>query len=1172
MAAFRRQDPSLDDRDYRHHVQAPKRKRRWRRRLFLLLMLPVVLVAAAPTLVTKTPLLGMLLERAIPAERGSLQIARATLGWLTPLQVEGIELRDAKGATLLTLERAQGDRPLWQLVSQRGQLGTLRLRRPIVYARPRRDGSDWEDYLATWQSDSSATGESTALAVQVVVEEGAIHVEDSTTTRRWSLEQVAVQADIDTDAEQPVAVKLASTVASQRQPGSLSVEVAVDPTYQAGNAKLDTQQLPLDLVQVCCERFLPQAAFDGRLTSQLKVTWNLAESNPSVSVAGETTIDQLFASIPGLPDDEVSLARLVVPCHIEWDGTQLAIHQATLDCDAGHLEASGTLSLATLTTGNWGLLAEEEFHLVGQLDAARLATLLPKTLHLREDTSITTGRLAFGIDSQRPQGQQQWQARLEATDLALERAGQAFAWREPIQLELRAHRQDAGLQIDQLVCQSNFLQAQAQGTPEQLTAQARLDLSRAAEELGQVVDLAGWRIEGQADAQLTWQRVPQDGAFKAATSIELQAFHLAAPNQSAWREAKLRVEAQGAGQLDETGLQAVQQAQVNVTSGEDRLTAQLTAAVSDQQPTTTWPVAIELQGRIARWRARLRPWLAANDLDLDGHCTLSARLACGETELQIADADLRVRDMVFRPTAGVRIAEPAVNLQGQANWNWEQQRLTIPDCTLASNTLSARAERMTADLNPGGKLEGTISFNGALDRIEHWFTQLGPQPTWLCEGQLAGRVDLAHQSQQTTAHIELTGNNLRLRQRTRGPRGEERVQTHLREPSLQSTIVAVHNHAQDQLRLQEARLVGQALELNAQGAIGQLSTKQDLQLSGTVRYDLKKLMPWITPYVGRQIIITGQDTAQFTIAGPLGASAGESAEIPHWSKRLQIDLAAGWQTAEVYGLQVGPGRVVSRVAQGRVVVEPLNVPVSQGQLSLSSQAQLDPAPAMLYAPAGPLLTQVRLAPENCNVLLKYVAPALADATRCDGRFSVDLDGAQIPLAQPEKTDMAGRLTIHQGQVYPGPLAEQFVLLAKQIEALVHRRPLPSGADAANTSLLEIGEQTIQFRVVQGRIYHGQTIVRSGRVTIYTRGSVGFDQTLDIEAQIPIQDAWLGNNPLVASLRGMTLRVPIRGTFNKPQMDSRALAQISSQMLQGAAQKAISNEVHRQLNRLLGAPR
>ena len=74
--------------------------------------------------------------------------------------------------------------------------------------------------------------------------------------------------------------------------------------------------------------------------------------------------------------------------------------------------------------------------------------------------------------------------------------------------------------------------------------------------------------------------------------------------------------------------------------------------------------------------------------------------------------------------------------------------------------------------------------------------------------------------------------------------------------------------------------------------------------------------------------------------------------------------------------------------------------------------------------------------------------------------------------------------------------------------------------------------------------------------------------MQMVAQIPILDSWVGTSRWTQGLRGQTLQIPIGGTVSKPQVDNRALQQMSQQLVQQAAGAAINQEVQGQVQGLL----
>jgi hypothetical protein len=198
-------------------------------------------------------------------------------------------------------------------------------------------------------------------------------------------------------------------------------------------------------------------------------------------------------------------------------------------------------------------------------------------------------------------------------------------------------------------------------------------------------------------------------------------------------------------------------------------------------------------------------------------------------------------------------------------------------------------------------------------------------------------------------------------------------------------------------------------------------------------------------------------------------------------------------------------------------------------------------------------------------MLKYVAPILAGATQSEGQFSLQLDGLRMPLADSKKTDSSGKLTVHSVRVTPGPTTQPFFSLAQQIEALVKRRD-PS-ANRQPAQLLSISDQQVNFRVVDGRVHHQNIEFQVGDVVMRSQGSVGLDETIALTIQIPVQDAWVAKEPLLAGLKGQSLSVPVSGTLKRPQLDQRAIASLSGQLIQNAAGAAVGGELNKALDKI-----
>ena len=92
---------------------------------------------------------------------------------------------------------------------------------------------------------------------------------------------------------------------------------------------------------------------------------------------------------------------------------------------------------------------------------------------------------------------------------------------------------------------------------------------------------------------------------------------------------------------------------------------------------------------------------------------------------------------------------------------------------------------------------------------------------------------------------------------------------------------------------------------------------------------------------------------------------------------------------------------------------------------------------------------------------------------------------------------------------------------------------------------------------------------AGRATFYTRGSVGFDESLALTAQIPIKDQWIASRPQLAALRGYIVQIPISGTLSDPRIDQRALERLATDTLRRATGQILQDELNKGLQRWLG---
>jgi hypothetical protein len=236
-------------------------------------------------------------------------------------------------------------------------------------------------------------------------------------------------------------------------------------------------------------------------------------------------------------------------------------------------------------------------------------------------------------------------------------------------------------------------------------------------------------------------------------------------------------------------------------------------------------------------------------------------------------------------------------------------------------------------------------------------------------------------------------------------------------------------------------------------------------------------------------------------------------------------------------------------------VRPVSLDVSEGRVFLAPELRFVEKSVVVDVPPGRLVDRIRINPRMCANFLQYIAPAVAGVATAEGTFSVDLDGCRIPLGNPAAGELGGRMTVHSVEIGPGALVRELAVMLGREKAAKLKR-----------------ESVIEFRMVDGRVYHRGLELAFPDMTVRTYGSVGLDKSLAIMAEMPIPPQWKVGGLLGSALRDQTIRLPITGTLNKPKIDKQTLDQVRGQFLQKATQNMLEDELGRGLERLFRSNR
>ena len=134
----------------------------------------------------------------------------------------------------------------------------------------------------------------------------------------------------------------------------------------------------------------------------------------------------------------------------------------------------------------------------------------------------------------------------------------------------------------------------------------------------------------------------------------------------------------------------------------------------------------------------------------------------------------------------------------------------------------------------------------------------------------------------------------------------------------------------------------------------------------------------------------------------------------------------------------------------------------------------------------------------------------------------------MPLDRVRDCRLQGVLTLHTVNVGPGAWLDRFIPTIQKL--------LPS-VDASNLKIVA-HESAVHFEVANQKVHHEGLEFGMAGLTLRTSGYVGFDESLDMVAEIKLQlpESTVADRPVLRALNGRVMRLPVKGTLKHPEVD------------------------------------
>ena len=1190
--------------------QPRRRRRRWPWILLVLLLL----ILALPNLITLFGMERYAIDMATSDFKGKISIGRSSVGWFQPITLKNVSAVDEAGQPLFSAAEVRTSKRLFSFINAK-DYGHIELNQPVINLHLRPDGSNIEDALANYLTPTSTpasktdngTGNNTPTElpkVSISIIDGAAMITSSTTPEAWSIDQLNMATEVQSDTA-PVASAIECRVTSfqpdaggtqiPQSSGTLKLSAQVDAgqkqlTLNSINASVESQQLPMSIVGPLAQRFIGPTQVAGNLDSAIVAAYDLKTSSVAATVETLNLSELKFAAPELLSDDLFYLANANANGKINLSPALLSADNFKLNSDVGQVNAAGSFDLSQINQLSAGAaMPATDFQMNGKLDLAKLIKMLPNTFHTHKDLTLETGQATFQVGSQANANGRQLILNLDTANLKANRAGQAIVWNEPIRLIGNVVESNGTFALQSLQCISDFFTVNGSANLSEAVFDVNGDLSLLTDRLSDFVDMQSFAAEGILAGKFGWQlrdnsgngatleslSIAQDRPIEVIGNFQITNPVIRMPGLPDWKQNKIDMQTSASLVSMAAGSIQVNQAAVRANLGTEQFVASLAEPVADASNHPIWRFNTQATGDLGGMLRHVQNFVDLGPIRATGATNIAGVTTISGNLIDVSNLKYDLRDVAFDGFSLV-VREPQVNGDAHLTYDLNTGTVDLKNATLSSRALSASGQNVQIIVADNIQVNGDVAFRADVNRAADWIQMSPTDDSIFWFGDAQGKLRMVSDDQGIGANLDMKIVNLTAGQKSNaansgGSNGGSAFQTVSAATSMATLwsekAVDVQGGVKlsndfDSILFNSMQVNANSISANLNGTISELSSSMMADLNGVWNPRWEMINSLLDVYTGRTVQLQGQGEQPLLVRGPLFPTSEQTASTGAFiSPSLQASTRVAWSQGSVLEMPIGGSQVDVIVDQGVAAVQTGEIAFAGGKIQLASQIDLRSAEPVLYIDRKRIMDNVELTPETARTVLKYINPLAGDATAAQGQFSIDSEGVKVPLFDPMKMEANAVVTLHNVVIGAGPLAEQLIGSAKQLQTLL--RP-DKVNDRDYKTWLKMSEQAVPVNVKDGRVYHEGIKISHDDILIRTSGSVGLDQTINMVAEIPIADDWLGGNEYLTGLKGQSISIPISGTVSKPILDRRAIQNFSSQLAKQAASSAINKVVQDKL--------
>ncbi|MGX9728321.1 MAG: hypothetical protein ACTFAK_13710 [Candidatus Electronema sp. VV] len=1149
-------------------------------------LLAVTLAVLPPLLLSsdwvRQTVLGKLNNGSIP---GELAAEHCAVTWRRGLGCSGVVYQDAKQGFRLELAQLRSSQGLWPLLTAPKELGEIILDKPVLELTT---ASEVPAAAASGPPDKKepsaeqAAQPAPAPVAKTAADSARLNELLNTLQGRLTVQQAAVR--VVRPGQQPELFLRNGFLKAETAAGVVSFELTADSGQEGGAKASGTARLAdvlqggmagtdlrLNLAKVQVKPFLalksgadglPQGS--GSLSADLHLE---GAADGSMTLRGPLSLRDADLSGGSLGKDNPRFSQLAIDLDLKKDGQSWQFPALKAVSDFGNLELQCAYSGGGFKgTGS------------GKIDLSLLLAQFPRLLNVRDDLRLDKGELRLAAELSKENGILRFNAEAAADSLAGRQNGQAFAWEQPLRVELAGSLAGQEPNVERLHLSAPFLELEGRGDRKQFFLDGAANIDQAMQEVNRIFS-TGWDAGGKLELAL--ELTEQEGErYLIQTKAEIADSRLIRQGQELLPPGKTSLSARldTPGQFPDNGKEGAELhfdlsswagSLSGTVDGLHRKNGKISAGYQVQTQLLLGR-AVELLHKFSL----LKP-----ETSLGGSLSLRASGYTEDSRVVLRELDSSVKDFilyqqgkVFRdpelrlatlpPETAAPAAEktvrPLIEADSRSAFFADgggfslidpaRRRLNLRDLNFSSSFAQIRLRQLALDdwqHKPMPVLRRLqISGQSELDKLTVLLQQTGAiSPDKKLGGSSTFAVELASQE-------EISGGAA-----GKGSSGTVEIDLERFMYGKEGRLIAAKEKVEFRSKLHgdlaggdiyftTFDLLSPPLAVQSSGKLELAGKTPHLALEGSATPDLADLVALLNGMYPLGISAEGRQKEKFSLYYPF---SGKQQQIDlKFASRVHADslVRSGIRIEDLTADTSMKDGIMNAAFKGGL---------NGGFVQFTPKIDYTRNPPVLTL-AGPeqVLDRVGLAETLADGLLKSFHPLLGAVTRPAGTISVRAERLSLPIGGKglEQADFSLRFDLAS-------------VLLEPVSALAGILELAG----LNGQTLQLAEKTLVCEGKKGRIFCSPIKMTVADSEMILSGSAGFDGSLDYVLEVPVTKNLVGKKGYEL-LKGATFKVPIQGTKDKPAYNPEALRKAASSLLRQAAGHAAEQAVKEQVRKVL----